>query len=116
VQAAQREALKAVKAGVSGATVHRRAADTLRQRGFDTGVVDGRPVGFIHGTGHGVGLCVHEAPRVSLAAERLRAGHVVTIEPGLYYPELGGIRIEDTVLVTADGYRRLAACEVRFEA
>ena len=116
VRAAQQAALKSLKAGVSGSTVHRRAAETLGARGFATEVKDGRPVGFIHGTGHGVGLCVHEAPRLAPSGGRLRAGHVVTVEPGLYYPELGGIRIEDTVLVTAGGYRYLAPCEVRLDA
>lgn len=64
--------------------------------------------GFFHGTGHGVGLEIHELPRISLRAEtQLRAGHIVTIEPGLYYPEIGGIRIEDLVLVTKKGHQNL---------
>jgi Xaa-Pro aminopeptidase len=107
--------LAAVRAGVSAATVHRRAAETLRARGFETTTRNGRPEGFIHSTGHGVGLCVHEAPGVSPAGKRLRVGHVITIEPGLYYPDVGGVRIEDTVVVAADGFRYLAPCEVRLE-
>ena len=115
VKAAQRAALAEIRAGVSGRRVHRTAAAVLAGRGFKTGLLDGRAQGFIHSTGHGVGLEVHEAPSLGLRPGRLRAGHVVTVEPGLYYFRQGGVRIEDTVLVTRGGCRKLAACADVFQ-
>ncbi|NOU35910.1 MAG: aminopeptidase P family protein [Kiritimatiellaceae bacterium] len=116
VKAAHAAALKVVKAGAWTDDVHAAAAGELDCRGFQTGAVNGVPQGFIHGTGHGVGLEIHEAPRVSSAVhKKLRAGNIITIEPGLYYPHIGGIRIEDTILVTKDGYQMLASCPKRFE-
>jgi Xaa-Pro aminopeptidase len=116
VKAAHGTALKAVKAGAWADDVHAAAAGELDRRGFKTGPVNGVPQGFIHGTGHGVGLEIHEAPRVSSANhQKLRAGMIITIEPGLYYPHIGGIRIEDTVAVTKTGYQMLAPCPKQFE-
>ena len=63
--------------------------------------------GFFHGTGHGVGLDVHEHPRISTKSCILKTGHMVTVEPGLYYPGMGGVRIEDVVLVTKTGMKKL---------
>jgi Xaa-Pro aminopeptidase len=62
-----------------------------------------------------VGLAIHEAPSVGLAEGRLKSGNVITVEPGLYYPDIGGIRIEDTVVVTPQGWRYLVPCEKRLE-
>jgi len=116
VKAAQAAQLKALKAGVCANKIHRIGLELMDARGFKTKTVDGVGQGFIHGTGHGVGLEIHEAPRVSPANKLpLRAGHIITIEPGLYYPELGGVRIEDTVVVTKDGYTMLAPCIKKLE-
>lgn len=116
VKSAQAAQLKAVKSGVWGDTIHKIGTDVMEARGFKTGVVDDVPQGFIHGTGHGVGLEIHEAPRVSsVNHQKLRAGHIITIEPGLYYPTIGGVRIEDTIVVTKDGYKMLAPCVKRLE-
>lgn len=115
VRAAHHAALTRIQPGARCGSVHRAAAKELEKRGFRTGAQNGRPVGFIHSTGHGVGLSVHEWPSVSRNEERLRPGHVVTVEPGLYYPECGGVRVEDTVVVTPGGWAYLVPCEKRFE-
>jgi Xaa-Pro aminopeptidase len=72
--------------------------------------------GFFHGTGHGLGLEIHEAPRLSATSnDTLRAGHVVTIEPGLYYPELGGVRLEDVAYIAGNSARNLTKFEKTLE-
>jgi Xaa-Pro aminopeptidase len=116
VKAAQAAQLKAVKAGVKADRIHRLGAELMAARGYKTEAIDGVPQGFIHGTGHGVGLEIHEAPSVSPANKKnLRAGQIITIEPGLYYPDIGGVRIEDTVAVTKDGYKMLCPCPKKLE-
>ena len=96
-----------VKPGASGRAIHREIQDLFTARGYPTGLRDGRMQGFFHGTGHGLGLQIHEPPSISPRVSTLRAGHVVTVEPGLYYLGLGGVRIEDVALVTAKGSRNL---------
>jgi Xaa-Pro aminopeptidase len=93
--------------GVNGQDVHREIRALFQARGYQTGVLDGRMQGFFHGTGHGLGLQIHEAPSLGTRPSILRAGHVVTVEPGLYYLGLGGVRIEDVALVTPGGSRVL---------
>lgn len=116
VQAAQRAAFAQIRAGVSVRRPHRAAEKALRAAGFRTQAKADPPRGFFHGLGHGLGLEVHEGPRVSGRADgKLVAGHVVTVEPGLYYPEWGGIRLEDVVVVTATGCRNLTTAPVFLE-
>jgi Xaa-Pro aminopeptidase len=115
VRDAQLAALAKVKAGVSGGSVHGAAVQVFEDRGFVTERRGEDFVGFIHGTGHGLGLEVHEAPRVSPGAPRLRKGQVITIEPGLYYPEIGGCRLEDVVRVTKAGSEMLSSMHYRWE-
>ena len=92
--------------------VHRAVQQFFEKEGYKTGRRNGRMQGFFHGTGHGLGLEIHEAPRIgNTAGETLKAGHVVTVEPGLYYPALGGVRIEDVVLITSNGPRNLTKFE-----
>jgi Xaa-Pro aminopeptidase len=88
-----------VREGVQGLDVHREIQALFERQGYKTGVQKGRMQGFFHGTGHGVGLQIHEAPSIGKRPSVLQAGHVVTIEPGLYYLGLGGVRIEDMALV-----------------
>ena len=107
VLAAQLVGIELCADGVDGQHVHREVAATLERAGFPTGVIDGRMQGFFRGTGHGVSLDIHEAPRVSRVCDPLRTGHVVTVEPGLYYLRWGAVRIEDMVLIQPGGCRDL---------
>ncbi len=107
VLAAQLRGIELVRDGASGAAIHAEVASAMEARGYTTGVVDGRNQGFFHGTGHGVGLDIHELPRISRVDYELKTGQVVTVEPGLYYPGRGAVRIEDMVLVEATGCRKL---------
>jgi len=107
VKSGQDIAFRMIRDGVDGSTVHKAILDSFEALGFKTGEQAGRMQGFFHGTGHGVGLEIHEPPRVSGKGEILKAGMVVTVEPGLYYLDAGGVRIEDMVVVTTDGCRVL---------
>ena len=109
---AQEAALDAIEAGVTGSDVHGAVCDVYEDAGLPTLRSDeSTETGFIHTTGHGVGLDIHEFPRVSEQDNELEAGHVVTVEPGLYDPAVGGVRIEDLVVVTEDGHENLTDYE-----
>ena len=110
-------ALDAVEPGVTGAAVHDAVCDVYEDAEIPTLRSDPTAeTGFIHSTGHGVGLDVHELPRVAPDGDELRPGHVVTIEPGLYDPSVGGVRIEDLIVVTDDGYENLTEYPVELRA
>jgi Xaa-Pro aminopeptidase len=107
VQAGQEVAFRMIRDGADGKDIHRKILALFEQKGFRTGKINGRMQGFFHGTGHGLGLDIHEPPRIALSNSTLMTGHVVTVEPGLYYPGMGGVRLEDVVLVTSTGNRKL---------
>lgn len=114
VKTAQQRALDMIQPGVDGPAVHSMITNYFEEQGYPTTVKDGVVRGFFHGTGHGVGLEIHEAPSLSTVPVKLKAGHVVTVEPGLYDPDVGGVRIEDTVVVEPGGARVLCRCPKRF--
>lgn len=102
----QELALREIKDGVDGMKIHKAIQALFKKRGYPTEVRKGVNVGFFHGTGHGLGLEIHEYPRLQKVV--LKDRQVVTVEPGLYYPGLGGVRHEDVVVVTKTGCRILS--------
>jgi Xaa-Pro aminopeptidase len=112
-------AVAEIRPGVNGGDVHRLVSEFFAERGFPTLLTkpEGEVLrdGFYHGLGHGVGLEVHESPSLGMLGEELVPGDVITIEPGLYRYGLGGVRVEDLLLVTDDGYERLTDCPYELE-
>jgi Xaa-Pro aminopeptidase len=113
VRDAQRLAIGLIKPRAKGVAVHRAVQEFFAARGYPTEKKRGRWTGFFHGTGPGLGLDLHEEPR--MAATTFRAGQVFTVEPGLYYPGLGGARHEDVVAVTRTGCERLDRLDIPLE-
>jgi Xaa-Pro aminopeptidase len=115
VKRAQDAGIKALRPGVTGREVHELVEDIIWQAGYDTmrpgqqkDPSDPTPRGFIHTTGHGVGLEIHEAPYISRSGTTpLLVGDVVTIEPGVYDPVIGGVRLEDMLVIVDGGARDL---------
>lgn len=114
VMKAQDAGIAALRPGVTGREVHELVEDVIFAAGYDTlrpgqkrDPGDATPRGFIHGTGHGVGLEIHEPPDVNRAGKALKEGDVVTVEPGIYDPAIGGVRLEDILVITRDGARDL---------
>ncbi|MEW6325656.1 MAG: Xaa-Pro peptidase family protein, partial [Nitrospirota bacterium] len=103
VRQGQELAFGQIKSGADGQAIHEAIMRLFERAGRRTGPMNGRMQGFFHGTGHGVGLDIHEPPRISRTGARLETGHVVTVEPGLYYSGVGAVRLEDLVVVTDDG-------------
>ena len=110
---AREAAIEAVAPGVETDEVHGAVCDVYEDADLPTLRSDPTTeTGFIHSTGHGVGLDVHEMPSVAESGETLQPGHIITIEPGLYDPDVGGVRIEDLLVVTEDGYENLTEYDV----
>ncbi|HAX06348.1 MAG TPA: Xaa-Pro dipeptidase [Acidimicrobiaceae bacterium] len=102
VTEAQQRGCEVVRPGVKASEVDEACRSYLADKGLGDY--------FVHGTGHGVGLEIHEAPWInSKSSEILKEAQVVTVEPGVYLPGVGGVRVEDTVLITSSGFRRLTS-------
>jgi len=110
----QKLGISMIKDGVKGRDIHTAIVEYFNESGFETGNLNGKQQGFIHSTGHGLGLEIHEPPRIGMGDEILREGNVVTVEPGLYYEKVGGIRIEDVVVVEKNGCTNLTKYPKRF--
>jgi Xaa-Pro aminopeptidase len=107
VLAAQALGVGMIRSGADGMAIHSRIREFFAASGFPLRKKGLLREGFIHGTGHGLGLELHEPPSLGNWSCRLEEGHVITMEPGLYYRSMGGIRIEDVFLVTKSGSRKL---------
>jgi Xaa-Pro aminopeptidase len=104
VKIVQSQAISQIHVGKNAKEIHKNNVKTFAELGYSS--TDS--AGFFHGTGHGVGLELHENPSIGERDHHLRNGEVVTVEPGLYYPEIGGVRIEDVIVVTENGAQLLS--------
>ncbi|HEX4200011.1 MAG TPA: Xaa-Pro peptidase family protein [Chthoniobacterales bacterium] len=103
---AQKFSLQKIRAGGSGGELQKAVSELFQERGYPAEIRNGRWVGFFHGLGHGFGLDIHEQPRIAKA--EFKPGQVLTVEPGLYIPGVGGARIEDDGVVTENGFKVLS--------
>ncbi len=116
VRSAQKKAISSLKRGVSGKTVHEGVVNYFKEKGYLTDFHNKPAKGFIHSTGHGLGLGLHEPLRLSAQSETLLSpGMVVTIEPGLYYPGLGAVRIEDVFTITDNACEGLSSLHYKWQ-
>ena len=122
VVSARDESKKFIRKGAIPSEIFAVADNILKSHGFETGRDEqGRNYGFFHTLGHGVGLEIHEEPRLGPAERRkrclvpLQGGEIVTVEPGLYYPGWGGIRMEDIVVVEDESCRTITQMDDDFE-
>ena len=113
MQAGKRWVMKQMRAGANGTALQKELIARFTAASYPTEQRDGRWVGMFHGVGHGLGLDLHEAPR--FATGKLFSGLSITVEPGLYYPGVGGVRIEDVVIVGKTGVRNLTKFEEEIE-
>jgi Xaa-Pro aminopeptidase len=113
VQNGKRWVMKQMRAGADGVALQKELIGRFKDAGYPTEQRDGRWVGMFHGVGHGLGLDLHETPR--FGSGKLFAGLSITVEPGLYYPGVGGVRIEDVVIVGKTGVRNLTKFEEQLE-
>ena len=117
VSEAKNASLDAIQAGALGSHVYDVCCDVLEKAGYET-TRGGKKItkGMPHSLGHGVGLQIHESPRMSeLYTSPLKAHSIVTVEPGLYDPDIGGVRLEDIIEVTKSGYNNLTRMETQLE-
>lgn len=115
VSMAQHLAYDKLRDGVDGMTIHDGIVDLFKREGFNTGKKNGRMQGFFHGTGHGLGLDIHEPIRMGGVSSTLYTGNVVTVEPGLYYWGIGGVRLEDVVVIKPRGIQILTSFPKQLE-
>jgi Xaa-Pro aminopeptidase len=113
VQSGKQWVMKKMREGADGTALQKQLIERFTAAGYPTEQREGRWVGMFHGVGHGLGLDLHETPR--FAAGKLFAGLSITVEPGLYYPGVGGVRIEDVVVVGKSGVRNLTRFEEELE-
>jgi Xaa-Pro aminopeptidase len=113
VQEGKRWVMKQIRDGADGPALQKELIERFKNAGYPTEQRDGRWVGMFHGVGHGLGLDLHESPR--FAAGKLFSGLCITVEPGLYFPGIGGVRIEDVVIVGKSGVRNLTRFEEELE-
>jgi Xaa-Pro aminopeptidase len=115
VSEAQKMCLDSIFAGCDAKILHKNIQEYFYNKGFKTGIINGMLQGFFHGTGHGVGLDCHELPLISLAGDKLPLNSVVTVEPGLYYIGIGGVRIEDIICVKEKSIENFTQFEKKLE-